>query len=714
VTPRPLIFISAVSRELRSARQLVANTLTFLGYQPIWQDIFGTESGDLREMLRKQIDQCKGVVQLVGKCYGAEPPVPDEKFGRVSYTQYEALYARDRGKKVWYLFIDESFPIDAHEAEPTELRELQAAYRRRLQSDTHVFHPLTSHEALEAGVLKLRDDLTQLRRGVKRWAIAVTALLLFVAAASIWLVQAQRRQGKAIQKQGEQVTTIVDRYQKMQQALERLAEVEAQAKEPGAKLTPEEQRARAYTVLEQDLGLQAGTLAKELPGFALELYSRPDTSSLMRARAAYALNKFDEAKKLSLEGAAQDVQAYETAQRVQEDRRKSAIESYKLAGQSAEKLIQYDDAMQHFRDAEKLSDRDRYPPEWAALRHEVANLLVAQGKYSDAEKTFRNAIDVRTRVLGPEHPDTLDSRHRLIYALTWQTKHREAEAEAREVLKLRQNILGPEHVDTVVSQYNLADTLVAEGKYAEAEALYRSVVKHDERALGPEDPGTLAARVGLATALSSQKKNAEAEPLYREIIKLDQKVRGPEHPTTLNDRMNLATSLQADGKYLEAEKEYREVSKIEQKLIGPEHPYTLTCRNNLAEVLDDEGQFAEAEAECRQIIGLEEKALGSKNQLTLNSRGNLAVALIAQGKFPEAEVEYKNVLTLMEQTLGLEHPDTVDYTTKFATALSHQNRKEEAIELAKGENERARKVLGPDNPFTQSYEKLVHDLEATK
>ena len=98
MSPRPTIFISSVSKELRSARQLVANTLTFLGYEPIWQDIFGTEGGDLRQMLRQQIDQSKGVVQLIGQCYGAEPPVPDEEFGRVSYTQYEALYARKRGK----------------------------------------------------------------------------------------------------------------------------------------------------------------------------------------------------------------------------------------------------------------------------------------------------------------------------------------------------------------------------------------------------------------------------------------------------------------------------------------------------------------------------------------------------------------------------------------------------------------------------------------
>ena len=132
MTPRPPIFISAVTRELHSARQLVANTLIFLGYQPIWQDIFGTEEGDLRGMLRHKIDQCKGVVQLVGQCYGAEPPIQDEQFGRVSYTQYEACYARQRGKKVWYLFIDEHFPTDSRTAEPEALSQY-ARHRVKLR-----------------------------------------------------------------------------------------------------------------------------------------------------------------------------------------------------------------------------------------------------------------------------------------------------------------------------------------------------------------------------------------------------------------------------------------------------------------------------------------------------------------------------------------------------------------------------------------------------
>lgn len=215
MSPRPTIFISAVSKELRSARQLVANTLTFLGYEPIWQDIFGTESGDLRAMLRQQIDQSKGVVQLIGQCYGAEPPTPDPEFGRVSYTQYEALYARKTGKKIWYLYMDKSFPIDDHEPETEELQQLQAAYRNMLKVDTHLFHPLATREALEAGVLKLRDDLTQLRRGAKRWAFAVAALLCVIAILVIWLVRGQGKMTTQLAKDSGSLEKIAQRFESL-------------------------------------------------------------------------------------------------------------------------------------------------------------------------------------------------------------------------------------------------------------------------------------------------------------------------------------------------------------------------------------------------------------------------------------------------------------------------------------------------------------------
>jgi len=693
VAPRPLVFISAVSRELKSARQLVANTLIFLGYEPVWQDIFGTESGDLRGMLRQQIDRCKGLVQLIGQCYGAEPPTPDEEFGRVSYTQYEALYARKRGKKVWYLFIDEGFPADPCDPEPNELRALQVAYRRRLQSDTHVFHPLATIEALEASVLKLRDDLASLRRSLKRWALGVAALLILIVALVSWQLRGQAEMKVEIAK--------------LRQGIMEYPQREAEVRSSQIKENPAAVQEQTYAELGKQLGVDPKILREKLPRFAEELKRAPNASLYERASASYVARDYAQAERLALEAAAQ----FQTS-RPSDPR--NILAALELAGLSAQKRIDYAKAMEHFRAAEELTDRNRNLAEWATLQREIGELLVIEGKYSDAEKVLRDVIETRARVLGPEHPDTLDSRHRLVYALTRQTKYSEAESEARAVLKLREKILGPEHTDTVISRYNLADTLTDEGKYGEAEELYRNVIRLNEKALGSDDPRTIAARVGLATVLGSEGKNAEAEPLYREIIRLDQKVYGAEHPNTLNDRQNLATALQADGKYAEAEEQYRDVIKIDTKLVGSEHPDTLICRNNFAEMLDDQGKFADAEGECRQIIDIETKVLGPENLVTLNSRANLAIALIGQGKFAEAHAQYTDVLKLMERVLGLEHPDTLSYATKFAMALSHQNRTGEGIEIAKRAEEGARKVLGPDNSYTHRYAELVQDLEAKK
>ncbi|MGJ8645182.1 MAG: DUF4062 domain-containing protein [Luteolibacter sp.] len=221
---RPTIFVSTVSKELRSARQLVANTLTFLGYEPVWQDIFGTESGDLREMLRNRIDGCKGVVQLVGYAYGAEPPDMETEFGRVSYTQYEALYARQQGIKVWYLFIDEKFPADEFETEPEDVRKLQETYRNSLKADTHLFHELTTNAALEAGVLKLRDDLTVLRRSAKRWAFTIVGLLLVIVGLSAWLLSGQEETKQSVDDTKKSVDEVTAEVRKGNEAMEKIAD----------------------------------------------------------------------------------------------------------------------------------------------------------------------------------------------------------------------------------------------------------------------------------------------------------------------------------------------------------------------------------------------------------------------------------------------------------------------------------------------------------
>ena len=689
----PLIFISAVSRELRSGRQLAANTLTFLGYQPIWQDIFGTETGDLRGMLRQQIDQCKGVLQIVGKCYGAEPPEPDPEFGRVSYTQYEALYARKKGKKVWYLFIDETFPVDVCEGEAEELRALQAAYRQRLQSDAHLFHPLTTREGLEASVLKLRGDLIRLRRGVKQWAAGVAILLVISVGLGVWLLYNQRETNKRVVEAQQAMVNMSSEMTKLREGILKYPRVEAEVRQSRPEDNPAVVQEKVYDALSKELGVDSKILQQKLPDVAISLQRAPDASTYEKANAAYVAKDYLGAERLAL-------QAVEELQKTASTKPGEIVQAYQLAGFSAQKRVQFKTAMEYFRAAEKLTDRQGNPTQWADIQHAIGDLLMEQGAYREAEEVMRAAAETRAQALGPEQPDTLRSRARVAYAQYRQGKYNEAIASLRALLANFEKVLGPEHPDTLLVRNGLAITLDNGGKPAEAEAEHRRILAIREKVLGPEHPDTLKTRNNIALTLDRQGKHPEAASEYQQVIDLENKVLGPEHPDTLRSRGSFAYALDHQGKFAEAELNLRDVIRLEEKILGPEHPDTLVSRLRLDKVLMSQGKFAEAETDYRTLVALEQKVLGPEHPDTLSARSGLANALQAQGKHAEAAAEYREVIALEERVLGPAHPNTLINRNSLGNALMGDKNYAEAEALFRELVQVATKALGPEDVTT--------------
>src|SRR5262249_47958864 len=77
--------------------------------------------------------------------------------------------------------------------------------------------------------------------------------------------------------------------------------------------------------------------------------------------------------------------------------------------------------------------------------------------------------------------------------------------------EIRKRVLGVEHPDTLASMRNLALTHRAQGKFAEAESVLREALAIRERNL-PDDWQTFSDRSLLGSALAAQKKFLEAEP----------------------------------------------------------------------------------------------------------------------------------------------------------------------------------------------------------
>jgi len=122
------------------------------------------------------------------------------------------------------------------------------------------------------------------------------------------------------------------------------------------------------------------------------------------------------------------------------------------------------------------------------------------------------------RVLGPDHPDTLNGRDSL--AAAYQAAGRPVEAIRlfEDILVARERVLGPKHPDTLTSQNNLAATYQDVGRFAEAILLFKLTLAARERLFGADHHSTLNSGANLAAAYRAMGQVSEAIPLLEQTV----------------------------------------------------------------------------------------------------------------------------------------------------------------------------------------------------
>ena len=186
------------------------------------------------------------------------------------------------------------------------------------------------------------------------------------------------------------------------------------------------------------------------------------------------------------------------------------------------------------------------------------------------------------RLLGPDHPDTLNSRNSLAAAYLAAGRVAEAIPLFEQILAVRQRMLGPDDSETLISQNNLASAYQDAGRTAEAIRLYELNLEIRERLLGPDHPSTLNSRGNLAAAYRDGGRVAEAIPLLEQTLADRERVLGPDHPDTQATRKKLATAYQDAGRAAEAVPLLERTSADRKRVLRSDHPGTQTSRKNLA------------------------------------------------------------------------------------------------------------------------------------
>jgi tetratricopeptide (TPR) repeat protein len=339
-------------------------------------------------------------------------------------------------------------------------------------------------------------------------------------------------------------------------------------------------------------------------------------------------------------------------------------------------------------------------PDTAQSLNNLAALYKNQGKYEQAEPLLQQALTIHERVLGANHPDTALSLNNLAALYSDQGKYEQAEPLYQRALAICEKVLGAEHPNTANSLNNLAHLYSDQGKYEQVEPLYQRALAIREKVLGPEHPDTASSLNNLAMFYYSQGKYEQAEPLLQQALTIREKVLGPEHPDLANSLNNLATLYKAQGKHEQAEPLLQQALTIKEQARGPEDSDTATTLYALASLYQAQGKYEQAEPLYQRALAIDEKAFGPEHPEVATDLQALALLYRDQGKYEQAELLFNRAIAIDEKTLGQEHPDLARALSNLALLYWKQDKYEQAEPLLQRALAICDRVLGADHPYT--------------
>ncbi|MBV8808221.1 MAG: serine/threonine protein kinase, partial [Acidobacteriaceae bacterium] len=288
----------------------------------------------------------------------------------------------------------------------------------------------------------------------------------------------------------------------------------------------------------------------------------------------------------------------------------------------------------------------------ASIRQTIGGTYLDLGLYSEAERQLEQALNLRQRILGREHPDTLRTMLRLAWLYQLQGHYSQAELLETKVLEIRRRVLGEEHPDTAVSMGRVAFLYFREGKFAQAEPLFTKTLEIEVQLRGSEDTVTLSTMKSLGMLYTQQGKYAQAESLLSRVLAIYRRAYGPEHPETLFTMENLGSLDTREGKYEEAESLLNAVLASYDRVLGHEHPSRLWPMRALADLRASQGRYLEAELQYIKVLDLGRRVLGKEHPRTLETMDGLASLYMHEKKYPQAEPLLAKLVDERRRMLG--------------------------------------------------------------
>ena len=311
-------------------------------------------------------------------------------------------------------------------------------------------------------------------------------------------------------------------------------------------------------------------------------------------------------------------------------------------------------------------------------------VALAEGQVSEGLTLCQQALALRIKAYGPEHPEVAESYNSLGRALYLATRDKESMGPLTRALEIWEKTLGPDHPDTAQALYNLGNTLEQLGRMEESLQRHERSLAIRRARLGPEH-AELASSLGRTAALKARLgRPVEALRDIQEALRLSLKVYGPNHPQTADTYRNQGFIQMALELHKEAVSSYRHSLEGFVTLHGEHHAAVGIAHLYLGNALEEDGQMPEALAQ-------KEKAVAVIQGLAEPDVESLAMVVDGLGGWYQkkglplqAVPYYEQSLRLWEQAAGAQNPKIAINVAQVASAWLDAKQPARALPILEG------------------------------
>lgn len=307
--------------------------------------------------------------------------------------------------------------------------------------------------------------------------------------------------------------------------------------------------------------------------------------------------------------------------------------------------------------SEALALRERHDgdnhPETALTAAELAQVHELTDRHAEAEALLRRALAILSRTRAD--PATV-RRLRMQLSAALQSQGKLAEAETA----LRQALADAPHSEPGTGEgwLRLGGLAWGKGDFQAAESHYRqglAVFRHQH---GETSPLAVKALNAVAAAVSQQGDFDTARQLYRETLALRRKIYGPEHPLTAETMAHLGAMLYNAGDYDAAIERSEAALQTQEAVYGPDAPPLANTLNNLALALAAKQEYRQAEQRFDRALRINRAAHGERHHKVAGNLSNLGLVRLEQGRLDEAKSALHEALAIQRGLYSDPHPAT--------------------------------------------------------